>query len=85
MPLSFLLALTFFILRHIQDSEFVILWTSGVKKIQVVNLFFLPHYLFYLFIYFFYFFNTFALNKSRQLLSNDNLNSFLPTIKNTTV
>ena len=37
-PLSFLLALTIFILRHIQDSEFVILWTSGVKKMQLVNL-----------------------------------------------
>ena len=39
-PLSFLLALTLFILKHIQDSEFVILWTSGVKKIKIVNLFF---------------------------------------------
>ena len=40
-PLSFLLALLIFILRHKNDSEFVILWTSGVKKIKVVNLFFL--------------------------------------------
>ena len=39
-PLSFLLALSIFILRHIQDSEFVILWTSGVKKIYLANLFF---------------------------------------------
>ena len=39
-PFSFLLALTIFIVKHIQDSEFVILWTSGVKKIQLVNLFF---------------------------------------------
>ena len=31
-PLSFLLSLTLFVLKHIQDSEFVILWTSGVKK-----------------------------------------------------
>ena len=38
-PLSFLLAITIFIVRQIQDNEFVILWTSGVKKIQVVNLF----------------------------------------------
>ena len=36
-PLSFLLALTIFILRHLQDSEFVILWTSGIKKIAVVK------------------------------------------------
>ena len=35
-PLSFLLALTSFILKHQQDSEFIILWTSGVKKISIV-------------------------------------------------
>ena len=39
-PLAFLLSLTVFILRQIQDKELVILWTSGVKKIQIVNLFF---------------------------------------------
>ena len=31
-PLSFLISLTLFILKHLQDSEFIILWTSGVKK-----------------------------------------------------
>ena len=40
-PLSFLLALTIFIIRQMQENEFIILWTSGVKKIQVVHLFFL--------------------------------------------
>ena len=39
-PLSFLISLTIFILRHNQDSEFIILWTAGVKKIVLVNLFF---------------------------------------------
>ena len=39
-PLSFLLALTLFIIKHIQDSEFIILWTSGVEKIKIVKLFF---------------------------------------------
>ena len=28
-PLSFLLALTIFIIKRVQDSEFIILWTSG--------------------------------------------------------
>ena len=81
-PLSFLLALTFFIIRHTQDSEFVILWTSGIKKIEVVNLFILTSFfilIFYLFLS--SFLTPFALNQSRQLLSNDNLNSFLPTVK----
>ena len=31
-PLSFLVALTLFTVKHTQDSEFIILWTSGVKK-----------------------------------------------------
>tara|TARA_B110000211_G_scaffold217230_1_gene260923 strand:+ start:139 stop:1263 length:1125 start_codon:yes stop_codon:yes gene_type:complete len=81
-PLSFLLALTIFILKHIQDSEFVILWTSSVKKIHVVNLFFFAStvvLIFYLILSMFI--TPMALNKSRQLLSNENFNSFLPTIK----
>ena len=81
-PLSFLLALTIFIMKHINDSEFVILWTSGVKKIFLVNLFFsisLMVLIFYLILS--TFLTPLALNKSRQLLSNENYNSFLPTIK----
>ena len=31
-PLSFLLALIIFIVKQIQENEFVILWTSGVKN-----------------------------------------------------
>ena len=31
-PLSFLVAITIFILRQIQENEFIILWTSGVKN-----------------------------------------------------
>ena len=81
-PLSFLLALTIFVIKHIQDSEFVILWTSGVRKIKIVNLFFFTSVL----IFIFYIILTtiitpYALNKSRLLLSKENLNSFLPTIK----
>ena len=37
-PLSFLISLIFFVMKHKQDSEFVILWTSGVKKISIINL-----------------------------------------------
>ena len=81
-PFSFLLALTIFIVKHIQDSEFVILWTSGVKKIQLVNLFFFISIL----ILFFYlvfsaFLTPYTLNKSRLLLSKEQFNSFLPTVK----
>tara|TARA_B100000575_G_C23142030_1_gene664884 strand:+ start:926 stop:2080 length:1155 start_codon:yes stop_codon:yes gene_type:complete len=81
-PLAFLLALTLFILKHIQDSEFVILWTSGVKKIKIVNLFFYTSLLiFALYIFLSSLVTPLALNKSRLLLTKENLNSFLPTIK----
>ncbi len=81
-PLSFLLALTIFVNRHKDDSEFIILWTSGVKKIYLVNiLLFTSLIASILYLVFSTFITPFALNKSRQLLSNDNFNSFLPTIR----
>ena len=81
-PLSFLLSITIFILKHLENSEFIILWTSGVKKIQMVNLFFLTSVSILIFYLLFSIFLTpMALNKSRKLLGNENLNSFLPTIK----
>ena len=36
-PLSFLLALTIFILKQIQENEFIILWISGVVKIKIIG------------------------------------------------
>ena len=38
-PLSFLLSLVIFVIRQIQEKEFIVLWASGVKKITLVNLF----------------------------------------------
>ena len=81
-PLSFLLALTLFIIKHIQDSEFIILWTSGVEKIKIVKLFFFISILVLIFyIILSAFLTPYALNKSRMLLGKENLNSFLPTVK----
>ena len=81
-PLSFLISLIIFILKHLEDSEFVILWTSGVKKIQVVNLFlFTSSVILIFYIILSTFLTPIALNKSRQLLGQDNLNTFLPTIR----
>ena len=81
-PFSFLLALTIFIIKHINDSEFTILWTAGVKKVVLVNLLF---YSSLIVLIFYLFFSTFLtpllLNKSRQLLTYENFNSFLPTVK----
>ncbi len=81
-PLSFLIAITIFILKHINDSEFIILWSSGVKKIQIVNLFFFTSIIILIFnLLLSIFLTPVALNKSRQILSQDQLNSFLPTVK----
>ena len=81
-PLSFLLALTIFVVRQKEENEFIILWTSGVKKIQIVHLFFLISIsisIFYLL--FSVLITPYALNKSRQILSNEKLANFLPTVR----
>ena len=64
-PLAFLLSLLIFILKHLDDSEFVILWTSGVKKIQIVNLFlFVSLFIIIFYIFFSAVLTPLALNKS---------------------
>jgi len=81
-PLSFLLALFLFIVKQIKDNEFIILWTSGVKKLKVVNLFFISSlFIVCLYILMSSLITPLSLNKSRLLLTKDGFNSFLPTIK----
>ena len=81
-PLSFLIALIIFIIKHDQDGELIILWTSGVKKIAFVNLFFIISILItIIYLIFSSILTPLALNKSRTLLSNDKLNSLLPAVK----
>ena len=81
-PLSFLLAILIFIIKQKQENELIILWTSGVKKIQFVNvLFFFSTIVVLIYLIFSTLITPAALNKSRQLLSNENFSSFLPTIK----
>ena len=82
-PLSFLIALIIFIIKHDQEGELIILWTAGVTKTKIVNLFFLISVsILILYLIFSAVLTPLALNKSRQLLSEDKFNSFLPTIKN---
>ena len=81
-PLAFLLSLMIFIVKQIQEKEFVILWTSGVKKLKIVNLFFFIS----IFVLIFYLiFSTLitplALNESRTIIRQNNFNSLLPTIR----
>ena len=81
-PLSFLLSLIIFIIKHLQDSEFIILYTSGVKKTVIVKILFLVS----IFILLFYlilsvFLTPYALNKSRLILGSQNFSSFISTIR----
>ena len=81
-PLAFLISLTIFILRQIQDKELIILWTSGVKKIQIVNLFFFISLIVtVLYLIFSIFLTPLALNKSRILLGDEKITSFVPTVR----
>ena len=81
-PISFLVALILFIIRQIQENELIILWTSGVKKIELVKLFFLFSVIISIFyLVFSSLITPLALNKSRQLLGKESLTSFLPTVK----
>ncbi len=81
-PLSFLLALIIFILKKTQEREFTILWTSGIKKLKLVNLFFIISiFILFLYLVFSTFITPFALQKSRSLLNKENFDSFLPTVR----
>ena len=81
-PLSFLISLSIFILKHQQDNEFIILWTSGVKKISLIKILIIISFVIsIIYLVFSTFLTPLALNKSRNLLNNDNFNSFLPTVK----
>ena len=81
-PLSFLLTLTIFIIRLMQENELVILWTSGVKKIKIINLFlFISIVITIINLILSIFITPTTLNKSRNLLSSENLSSILPTLK----
>ena len=81
-PLSFLLSLMIFLVKQIQDNEFIVLWTSGVKKLKIANLlFFISIFILLFYIICSAFITPYALNKSRNLLNKEGFNSFLPTIR----
>ena len=67
--LSFLLALIISILKFERQQEFIILWTVGLNKVKIVNIFFLIAFLITLLqVLMSFFLNPFLLNKSRHLL-----------------
>ncbi len=81
-PFSFLISISLFLLKHKRDSEFIILWTSGVQKINLVNLILaISILILFINLLFSSLITPFALNKSRQLLQSKDFNFFLPTVK----
>ncbi len=82
-PLSFLLSLIISISKFERQQELLILWSSGLNKIKIVNIFFLISILITLFqIILSLFINPYSLNKSRSLLretSITQINSILKT------
>ena len=81
-PLSFLVVIVYFISKQVEEKEFTILWSAGVKKITLVNLFFFCSIIALIFYLIFSTLITpYSLNKSRNLLSNKNTVSIIPIIK----
>tara|TARA_B100001564_G_C20659327_1_gene680791 strand:- start:1398 stop:2540 length:1143 start_codon:yes stop_codon:yes gene_type:complete len=81
-PLSFLLALLLTIIKLERQNELLVLWTSGVAKFKITNLFFLIS----LFILLFYIFSSTiitptALNKSRSLIKQSGLDTVTNLLK----
>ena len=81
-PLSFLLALVLTILKFDSENELIILWTSGLNKIKIIN-FFLKIALIVTLIQLFLaaFINPNVLNYSRLLIKNSDLDLISSTIK----
>ena len=70
-PLAFLLSLTISIIKFERQQELLILWTTGLGKIKVANIFLLISFYITLFqLTLSLFVNPYLLNKSRSLLSN---------------
>ncbi len=81
-PLSFLLALNLSILKFEKQNELIILWTSGIKKIKIINLvFFVSFFILILQLIFSVFITPNALNKSRFLVKESTVSSFNILIK----
>ena len=81
-PLSFLLALVLTILKLEKQNELVILWTSGLNKIKLVNLFFsLSLIILLIQLCFATYITPYSLNKSRALIRTADFNSISTVIK----
>ena len=81
-PLSFLLAMLLTIIKLERQNELLILWTSGIAKLKITNLFFLISILILLvYILFSTVITPTALNKSRSLIKQSGVDSVTNLLK----
>ena len=81
-PLSFLLALLLTIIKLERQNELLVLWTSGVSKSKIANLFFLISLLiFVIYIIFSTIITPTALNKSRSLIKQSGVDTVTNLLK----
>ena len=81
-PLSFLLSMMISIAKFERQQEFLILWTVGLNKIKIVNIFFLIGFVISLFqIILSLIINPYTLNKSRSLLRDTSIKQVNSMIK----
>ncbi len=81
-PLSFLLALYLSIIKFERQNELLILWTTGLSKIKLVNLFFkFSLFVLLMQVFFATVVTPEALYKSRNLIKSSNFNTMPSIIK----
>jgi lipopolysaccharide export system permease protein len=81
-PLSFLLSLIITIIKFERQQEFLILWTIGLNKTKIFNIFFLISFIITLLqIILSLFINPFLLNKSRYLLKENEIKQISSLLK----
>ena len=81
-PLSFLLALLFTIIKLERQNELLVLWTSGVAKIKISNLFLkLSFFVLFFYILFSTLITPTALNHSRNLIKESGVNTLSNLLK----
>jgi len=79
-PFCFLIAIAFTILKLEKDNELIVVWTSGLNKIHIVNLIFrISLIIMFLQLLFANVINPKLLNISRSLLKNSEL-AFIPSL-----
>tara|TARA_Y200000002_G_scaffold381553_1_gene395902 strand:+ start:2299 stop:3441 length:1143 start_codon:yes stop_codon:yes gene_type:complete len=81
-PLSFLLAILLTIIRLERQNELLVLWTSGVAKSKITNLFFIISiFIFLIYLVFSTIITPTALNKSRSLVKESRVDTVASLIK----